>query len=377
MPTVGSVDALVTDAHSRAGVAGIRALGRAGVSVLAFGKTRGAPGLRSRYAREHAVGPPAGDGAAFIARIGELAEQHGPLVVYPGQEEALDPLTDHMAELPAEAIVPYPGPEPLRALRHKPSLEALVRQAGLVVPDLLAEGAAGDLAQAPPPAPCVVKSPGLSAALPVAKMTETDGELKDLLESLPPDEHVIVQERAGGPLIGLALVLDRDGGVVARFQQTADLLWPMGAGGSRRATSVKPDAELVDAAARLLRETGFWGLAQMQFMTARKGAALIDVNPRFYGSMPLAGAAGINLAAVWHAVTLGTPLPPEEPYRVGVTYRWLEGEIAAAFNGARRELFAPAPRPRSGAMWASDDPVPSAMLAAEAAWARVARRLGR
>jgi predicted ATP-grasp superfamily ATP-dependent carboligase len=115
----------------------------------------------------------------------------------------------------------------------------------------------------------------------------------------------------------------------------------------------------------------------MQFMSARKGAALIDVNPRFYGSLPLATAAGVNLAAVWHAVTLGEPVAPEEPYRVGVTYRWLEGEIAAAFNGARRELFAPAPRPRSGAMWASDDPVPSAMLAAEAAWARIARRLGR
>jgi predicted ATP-grasp superfamily ATP-dependent carboligase len=371
------VDALVTDAHSRAGVAGIRALGRAGKRVVAFASTRGAPGLRSRYATEGAVGPPAGEGAAFVARIGELAREHGPLVVYPGQEEALDPLTNHMGELPPEAIVPYPGPEPLRALRHKPSLEELVRQADLVVPELLAEGRAGDLAQAAPPAPCVVKSPGLSAALPVAKMTETAQELRALLESLPPDEHVIVQERAGGPLIGLALVLDRDGAVVARFQQTADLLWPMGAGGSRRATSVAPDGELVDAAARLLRETGFWGLAQMQFMSARKGAALIDVNPRFYGSLPLATAAGVNLAAVWHAVTLGEPLPPEEPYRVGVTYRWLEGEIAAAFNGARRELFAPAPRPRSGAMWASDDPVPSAMLAAEAAWARVARRLGR
>jgi predicted ATP-grasp superfamily ATP-dependent carboligase len=377
MPTVGAVDALVTDAHSRAGVAGIRALGRAGVRVLSFASTRGAPGLRSRYARERAVGPPAGDGAAFVARIGALAAEHGPLVVYPGQEQALDPLTDHMHDLPAEAIVPYPGPEPLRALRHKPSLEALVHQAGLVVPDLLAEGLAGELVQAPPPAPCVVKSPGLSPALPVAKMTETAAELHALLESLPPDEPIIIQERAGGPLIGLAIVLGRDGEVVARFQQTADLLWPIGAGGSRRATSVAPDPELVDAAARLLRETGFWGLAQMQFMSARRGAALIDVNPRFYGSLPLATDAGVNLAAAWHAVALGERPPAESPYRVGVTYRWLEGEIAAAFNGARRELFAPAPRPRSGAMWAADDPVPSAMLAAEAAWARVARRLGR
>src|SRR3954466_3282690 len=146
MPTVGAVDALVTDAHSRAGVAGIRALGRAGVRVLAFAGAKGAPGLRSRYTTGRAVGPAAGEGAAFAARIGELAREHGPLVVYPGQEEALDPLTDHMRELPGAATVPSPGPGPLRALRHKPSLEELVRQAGLIVPDLLAEGRAGELA---------------------------------------------------------------------------------------------------------------------------------------------------------------------------------------------------------------------------------------
>src|SRR4051794_18275264 len=374
---MGDVDALVTDAHSRAGVAGIRALGRAGLRVVALAGSRGAAGLRSRYTSVSAVGPPAGEGAPFMARIGELARAHGPLVVFPGQEQALDPLADHMHELPAEAIVPYPGPEPLRALRHKPSLEALVRQADLVVPDLLADGLAGELAAAPPPAPCVVKSPGLSDALPVAKICETAAELHALLESLPPEEHVIVQERASGPLVGLALVVDRDGTVVSRFQQEAELLWPMGAGGSRRAVSVAPDPELVASAARLLAETGFWGLAQMQFMNARRGAALIDVNPRFYGSLPLASAAGANLAGAWYAVALGEPPSPEEPYRVGVSYRWLEGEIAAAFNGARRELLARATRPRSGAMWASDDPVPSAMLAAEAAWVRVARRLGR
>src|SRR3954454_9846910 len=114
---MGDVDALVTDAHSRAGVAGIRALGRAGLRVVALAGSRGAAGLRSRYPRGGAalrsrytsvgaVGPPAGEGAPFMARIGELARAHGPLVVFPGQEQALDPLADHMHELPPRRSVP-------------------------------------------------------------------------------------------------------------------------------------------------------------------------------------------------------------------------------------------------------------------------------
>ena len=368
------LDVLVTDAQSRAGVAGIRALGAAGRRVVALAEERGGPGLWSRHAALRAVGPSPAEGRAFVERIGELAVEHGPLVVLPGQEQALDPLCEHGDMLPDEAILPYPSLASVRTLRHKPSLEALVGPAGLAVPETLAEGPAGALAADPPQAPCVVKSPGLSRALTVARVVETREELLALLGRLPEDEPVLIQERATGPLIGLALVLDRDGEVVASFQQEATLLWPLAAGGSRRATSVAPDDALVQAAARLLRAAGFWGFAQMQFLTARRGPAIIDVNPRLYGSLPLATAAGINLPAVWHAVALGEPVG-DTSYRAGVSYRWLEGELAAAAKGAWRELLRRPPAPRSGAMWAADDPLPSTLLALGSAWRRTGRKL--
>ena len=346
------LDVLVTDAQSRAGVAGIRALGAAGRRVVALAEERGGPGLWSRHAALRAVGPSPAEGRAFVERIGELAVEHGPLVVLPGQEQALDPLCEHGDMLPDEAILPYPSLASVRTLRHKPSLEALVGPAGLAVPETLAEGPAGALAADPPQAPCVVKSPGLSRALTVARVVETREELLALLGRLPEDEPVLIQERATGPLIGLALVLDRDGEVVASFQQEATLLWPLAAGGSRRATSVAPDDALVQAAARLLRAAGFWGFAQMQFLTAR----------------------GINLPAVWHAVALGEPVG-DTSYRAGVSYRWLEGELAAAAKGAWRELLRRPPAPRSGAMWAADDPLPSTLLALGSAWRRTGRKL--
>lgn len=122
----------------------------------------------------------------------------------------------------------------------------------------------------------------------------------------------------------------------------------------------------------MLSGSGYWGLAQLQFIDGARGPELIDINPRFYGTLPLACAAGVNLPAAWHAVTLDEPVPPAVSYRVGVTYRWLEADISAALQGVHGRLRAGA-RAASGAMWASDDVVPSALLAAHAVTERVNR----
>jgi predicted ATP-grasp superfamily ATP-dependent carboligase len=199
-------------------------------------------------------------------------------------------------------------------------------------------------------------------------------ELRELLESLPCDERLLIQERAEEPLVGLALVVGRDGSQVARFQQVAERTWPERAGGSTVAVSVEPDLDLAERATTLLADAGYWGLAQLQFLTTGRGPALIDVNTRFYGSMPLALAAGVNLPAAWHAVVMDRADGQPPRYSAGVRYRWLEGEIVAGLRGSPNRLLPLRPRPRAGAVWLRDDPVPSALLAVEMGWSRVARR---
>jgi predicted ATP-grasp superfamily ATP-dependent carboligase len=368
------MDALVTDAHIRWSVAGIRALGRAGVGVAALAPRRAGAGLWSRYTRAREIGTDSiADGAGFAAAVARVARDRGPLVVYPGHEQAIDALLG--SRLPPEAILPYPGAEVTQRLRDKRSLANAARAAGIETPRMLAQGTAGELRSTPPPAPCVVKATRPGGALDRTLVAATTAELGAILAGLPQGEPLVVQELAEGPLIGLALVIQRDGGVAARFQQVARRTWPSDAGGSTLAFSMRPDDGLVERSARMLAAGGYWGLAQLQFLATSRGPALIDVNTRFYGSLPLALAAGVNLPAAWHAVALGRPLPSAGPYRVGVSYRWLEAEAAAAFRGSWRILARRAPRPSSGAMWAADDPLPSVILALESAAAKLRRRL--
>jgi predicted ATP-grasp superfamily ATP-dependent carboligase len=365
--------ALVTDTHVRSAVAGIRALGHAGIPVVAHGSRRSAAGLWSRYATERAVGADAAaDPQGFAASVGREIERHGPVVVYPGQESAIDPVVQ-AAQLVPGMLLPYPGPNEPRALRDKRTLPLLAERAGLDAPRTLLETLVGELNGQSVPVPCIVKRTKVGGQA-RARVVVSEGELRSVLSGLPDDEMVMLQERAHGPLIGLAIVIDRDGDVVARFQQVSVRTWPPDAGGSSLAVGTAPDDELTRSAARVLKEAGYWGLAQFQFLRTERGLALIDVNPRYYGSMPLALASGVNLAAAWHAVATAGPRPPvPSDYRIGVSYRSLRHDLAAAVRGSPRLLLQRPPRPASGAMWAPDDPGPSALLAVQA----VASPLGR
>jgi predicted ATP-grasp superfamily ATP-dependent carboligase len=368
------MDALVTDAHTRWSLAGIRGLGRAGLRVAALAPRRAGAGRWSRYAALREVGPHAlADPAGYVGRVTEIAGRHGPLVVYPGDERAIDLLLAQ--PLPPEAILPYPPKEVTQRVRDKRELSKLADASGLTAPRTRAQGTAADLLAAPAQAPCAIKAARRGGKLNKTLLARSAAELRAILAGLPGDEELLVQELLDGPLTGVAVVIDRAGAVVARFQQVAQRVWPTNAGGSALAASVAPDEQLVERSGRMLADIGYWGLAQLQFIQGANGPALIDVNTRHYGSLPLALAAGVNLPAAWHAVALGQNLQQPGPYRVGVTYRWLEAEAAAAYRGSWRILVDRAPKPRAGAVWAGDDPLPSAVLTLEAVAAKLRNRV--
>lgn len=372
------MDALVTDAHVRSSVWFARGLLRAGVRVVALGPTLGSPGRWSRGLADRALGPDAHvDPVGYAAAVAACVADRGALVVYPGQEESIDALLDAGDRLPSDLLLPYPDAAVLRRIRDKRALPELAAGAGLRTPPTLYEGTAGALPSGLPTGRSLVKPLQKGGVLARAHAVTSPADLRSALAGVPHGEQIAVQQDARGPLSALCLVLDRDGAVVARFQQRTRRTWPADAGASRVAVGVEPDEDLIRRVAAMLAGAGFWGLAEVQFIEAPDGPALIDVNPRPYGSISLALAAGVDLPGAWHAVATGDRPPRPGPYRAGVTYRWLEAELTAALHGDLRSLVWRAPHPRVGAMWAADDPAASLLLAGRAVGGWVARQMGR
>ena len=285
--------ALVLDpGNSRSALAGVRALGRAGLDVGVASPVRGMA-ARSRW----------------CSLLVDSADAEGFDVVVPaGDAEAFD-VSLRRDSMPSR--VPYATHDVVMMAFDKTALAVVARSCGVAVPELT-DG---------PPA--VVKGRSHVAGRHEAVVARTAAEFDAAVAVL---DEPVVQEFVDGELVALSVVADSSSRVIARVQQRAVAVWPSPAGVSTRAETVAVDPALSASVDALVGALGWIGLAQFQFIVGRHDGVprLIDCNGRLYGSLSLAVAAGVNLAALW----LGIDGPTEA--QVGVRYQWLEGDLRRA-----------------------------------------------
>ncbi|MGH2732151.1 MAG: hypothetical protein ACRDJG_04270 [Actinomycetota bacterium] len=243
---------------------------------------------------------------------------------------------------------------PVDHLVDKEMLAGRARAAGLVVPPTETFSSLAELVAAAPRLdyPVVVK-PTVSRS--PARRVESAAELA---RSLPEAGSIIVQPYLTDPLWAVAGVVF-GGKLVAAAHQRYLRIWPPDCGGACAAVTAEPDLEREAGVLRLL--TGYEGIFMAQFA----GPHLVDLNPRAYGSLPLAVAAGANLAGIWCDLLAGEQRCIVRA-RPGVFYRWLEGDLrhlaAAVRAGTMRPTSAlRALRPRPGAAHGPEslsDPAP-------------------
>ena len=119
---------------------------------------------------------------------------------------------------------------------------------------------------------------------------------------------------------------------------------------------------------------------QLELVEGRDGLASIDFNPRPYGSLALAVAAGANLPAILVDALLGRAPAARVVARPGVRYRWEETEVLNALVALRAGRVGDAARiatPRRGtthAFFRASDPAPLAARAVGVLRSRLLRR---
>jgi predicted ATP-grasp superfamily ATP-dependent carboligase len=330
---------IVEHGWSRAVLAASRGLAREGWTVGVGSPTEEGLARRSRsVARWHWVPPPQHGLDAFVDAINEAIATGGYQLVFAGEDTELFALSlrrdDINAQLPHAAHSSV-----VRALDKLEVLNAAQR-AGFATPRSVLATADSIAAWQ---GPAIVKArahPSFNGrgptrraetvlALSAAEVEHAVAEIKSL--GVDP----FLQEVIGGRLTAYVAVVDGAGRVVAEVQQRADLTWPPYAGTSVRARTTPIDPDIARAAAALFADLGWFGLAELQFQAGNGQPQLIDFNGRFYGSMGLAIAAGVNVPAIWAA--LATDRSVRTPTaRIGVRYHWLEADLRRALRQRRR-----------------------------------------
>lgn len=334
---------VVTTGRARGSLAAVRALGRAGWIVgVGLPDVRGIVTASQWCQQHHLVPRPRGDARPFIEAVRAAVDEGGYDIVFGGGDDSMAALALYRDDIPA--VVAHPPSDVVMAAIDKVEVTRRGAAAGFATPYTKP---ATEQARRDWLGPVVVKcqahwQPGqrhdhriearrypdiLSAADRIRFIV--DAGLRPVLQQTI-DGHL-------GALVGVM----HGGRLIGRIQQEASGVWPTPNGVSSRAQTVDVDEALVARAEALLNDLGWVGLVELQFVTPAGGEPhLVDLNGRFYGSMALASAAGVNLADAWARQALGRPVPDLADGRVGVTFAWTAGDLRRAFAERRGGLMA-------------------------------------
>jgi predicted ATP-grasp superfamily ATP-dependent carboligase len=308
-------------------LAGVRGLHAGGHVPYVALSTRRTYASYSRYtAATVEVPDPDLDPVAYTKAIGEAAVKIGAGAILPGTESSLVVLSRNSTAIPANIAIGIPSLSTVMAAVDKTSVVEFAERAGLQTPpsrtttreDLLLEASRFDY-------PLILKP--LRSKLPTgegtmryfqARRIETPEQLLRVLTDAPHGPWV-VQPYFQAELSAIGGVAWR-GTLVCAVHQVAQRIWPPYAGYSSYAKTVTPDESLEEAARYLLAQVEWSGVFQIQFIRVQRDCFFIDFNPRLYGSIALAMAAGRNLPAIWADLVLGRE-PKVSSYRPGVRYR--------------------------------------------------------
>jgi predicted ATP-grasp superfamily ATP-dependent carboligase len=324
------------------------------------------------------VPDPATDRDAYVAALAREAEVHSVRAVIPGTEVALLALAGSQPAFPDGVVVALSDPASVARATDKLELERLAAAAGLSTPPTIRMTADEVRSGLEVALPAIVKAPRSSTptseggfdAAKVARATTRD-ELLDAVAAVPADA-ALVQPALDGDLAAVAGVA-WEGEVIATSHQTSTRVFPPGAGISAFAITVPRDPELDAGVRRLIAAIEWSGIFQVQFIRSGPNSYVIDLNPRMYGSLALAIAAGLNLPGIWADLLLGRA-PTVGDYRPGVRFRSEERDLSAlagALSSRDWGLVAAILRPHRGtahAVASLRDPLPLMTLV---------RRLGR
>jgi predicted ATP-grasp superfamily ATP-dependent carboligase len=317
--------------------AALRSLGQHNIHTIAISERQSPPSFSSKYCDEVVTAPdPTVDLAAYEETLLGLAERPDVHTILPFRESDVYVLARNRQALADHVNTPWPALDTLQSVQDRVSLFAAARTAGVPIPTTQPlddwDGRDQD----------VIVKPRytLHAREYSVRFAESHTQWSST-RYVAPDEDVsqanLVAEMGHVPLVqeyipttdeyGFFALYDH-GEPVATFQHRQRRGWKYCGGPSayREAVDIP---ELGQAGRRLLDELEWHGVAMVEFLRDPETDEfkLMEVNPRFWSSLPFTVQAGVDFPHLYWLQATGTPIEADPDYDVGLAGHLLWGEL--------------------------------------------------
>ncbi len=338
------MNVLITDGDNRATLAATRSLGKRGHCIVVTGNEKKTLASVSRYcAKSFKVSDPLADETVYLHDIERIIQDASIDVVLPITEPSMRVLLMNKHVLPASTMVAAPDWDAMKKVLDKITLMQFAEECKVPTPRFMVIKNSADyigrdiqVEELPFSFPVVVKP--FSSRIPTGRGCLHGGvmyarsreELNDLYRNKQVlDYPSMIQEKINGQGTALFTLFDRDR-PLALFCHRRLREKPPSGGVSVVSESIPLDEEMVEFSMRLLSSIGWTGVAMVEFKRdVRDGKPkLMEINGRFWGSLQLAIACGVDFPALLVDYVQGRiPGQIMKDYKSGHKLKWFLGTL--------------------------------------------------
>lgn len=344
---------LITDGCTKHALAAVRSLGAKGIEVSVVSDSPDSICFRSRYCKHQVILPPAEQEEEFVeALLARLQTGRYDVLIPIGgvsclvvsrYQELLSPYVRMVVADYTQMRIAYSKCETFRfAQENRIPMPVTFFPENQDDVRLMASGLQY---------PIVIKR-SISAGSRHVEYSHSPSDLVSkygaMLDARSDDQDAppILQEYVEGTAYGFCSLFNR-GEPRAIFMHRRIREQPPTGGSSVAAESVYV-TQLRDLGLAILRGLRWHGVAMVEFKldTRNQQFKLIEINPKFWGSLDLAIASGVDFPYLMYKMALDGDVAPVWRYRTGIRFRWLfPGEIEhlwsqpRAFQAICRDFF--------------------------------------
>jgi len=327
---------LILDGDTLPTLSIVRSLGSKGVDVATASHLDKPICSYSRYNQSSLLCPhPLEASDEFLCWIEQiLADNYYDLVI-PVTERTLIPIARKFSNTPQAKKITMAKLDALETVLDKAKTSILAIQCGVPIPNSWDISNSSDLDKFGHEFtyPIVIK-PGRSISDQANRLPMTvcyahnQEELHKISKELLNHTHLVLQQYFTGIGVGIELIADH-GEVSYAFQHQRLHEMPLTGGGSSYRKSVDIDKDLLDASKKLIKELDWHGVAMVEFKKNPETGKfiLIEINGRFWGSLPLAVAAGADFPHMLYQLYATGAIGEHEPYRREIHCRKLSSDV--------------------------------------------------
>jgi predicted ATP-grasp superfamily ATP-dependent carboligase len=329
------MNVLVTDGHWRKTLAVVRSLGRKGIPVTVGERTFLNTSFFSKYCSRRIVYPsPRRRPDPFIEfLLGEIRNNRTHCL-FPMEEETLLLVAKYRSEISKYTTLLIPDFEKIEFVRDKGKLLRFAEDHGIPIPKTLysLKDPEPGMVHGGSPASYVVQGPVVikprisSGSFGIAYVNGGEDLLPSYQRVHARYPFPLVQDWIpdGGGIFGVSALFDEASNVKAAFVHKKLRMYPVKGGPSTLREGVE-HPRVMELGLSLLKSLKWVGVALVEFkVDPRDGVPkLMEVNPRFWGSLQLAIDSGVDFPHLIFKIARGERFQPVLHYETGRRCRWL------------------------------------------------------